>query len=236
MKLVELFEAEQRSSSPLGDFAITNASYDKTNKYMQARANRAGSKAPLLGAGSYGAVYDQPGKDVSHVLKIGHQRDDPYDAYLSWIEKILNKHNPYFPQINEVQRLASRNGGEFFKVRMEKLRPLSELTIQEATFIANKWYGHEEGLYSIGQLLATRVKLQPDHMIAAALDRLFDFPNLRSTIQDQQLLEALNILDGLYEEGFQNDIKYDNIMLRRTKYGAQPVITDPLYMESARGF
>lgn len=206
----------------------TNVSYNRIRSQLYKRSKRSGTLAPLKGSGSYGTAYDQPHADVSHVLKIGHQLQDEEDAYMFYISKIIEMHNPYFPQISELKRFVNNKTGQpFFKVRLEKLSEFQTITPAEAQAMCSRMFGLAEYDFKKGT-----VTTSPYVWIAGEVELLIDEPKYRKVIVDPALLEAVEVISRiitLNDDRFGNDASHYNMMIRRTKYGPQLVITDPIF-------
>jgi hypothetical protein len=217
MKLQDLFES-------LPPAVNTNSTYQKTTNGLRDRSRRGQSHAPFLDNGSYAHVFKQPKAEVSNVLKIGHDLGERRDPYLAYVSRILELHNPYFPQVQELKIFNSPKG-KFFKIRLEKLSKTSTVTPAEVETIAGRWYGDN----AEAKLRSHKVQLNPDTWITYQLSNLIDKPKERSILVDEALIEALHVIDELtLGDGFENDMTSHNCMIRRTKYGPQVVLTDPV--------
>lgn len=181
---------------------------------MDTRSERPGTKAPKLGSGFFASVFQQD-KDVQHALKVGDvvktKNGDPYLMYLS---KVVNLHNPYFPQVSELKVLERKNGPAVYKVRLEMLQAMQTLTEDEMDVIVSRIFGQQAR------------KMYPRDL-ALWIDEAILEPDMWKSVQDTALVEALQIMHEIEKLGFFNDISINNMMVRRTKYGPQLVITDP---------
>jgi len=232
MKLSEiLLEAINTPAHP------TKTTMGRVTAAMLNRQGRTETSPERIGRGAYGSVFDQPNADVDHVLKIsrssGTSNEEP-DGYASYIERILNLHNPYFPQIGEFKVLRNRDTGrDMYKTRIETLAPLQTLTDQEVQMLWKRIFGDHTRRTTIDRSdrdSALDYIMQVIRAAVAGYDMDGYWVDV-DNIADPSFIEALNVIrqikndDPEHELG--SDIHYGNVMVRRTKYGPQLVITDP---------
>lgn len=167
-----------------------------------------------LGSGSFASAYthkDNPHdiwKSSRHMSADGHDIDGFY-YYLKALESFKGNTNPYFPRFRNI-RINKRGNKMQYTVQVEKLFPLSSLYEDEAKALLRRMYIHPA---------------LDDTIVGAINDAVFK-PKL---IKDEQLLEAGRFIRRVMKKyKLDDDMHLENIMVRRTPYGAQLVITDPL--------
>lgn len=211
----------------LEDFPTKLTSFDYP-RFARRQAERYGAAGipNKLGSGDYATVYGDA-KDPHGVVKVGQaimnktSLDTPpdlsADGYLAFLKSILKSDNPYFPQLGEVQLFRNRQTGVVsYKVKMEMLHPISDLSIEELTATYHRIVGAES---PSGYTTKTG--------LAAMIEKAMNNPKYAAKMEDSNFREACSILHKLIKRGYFNDMSSNNIMCRRTPYGAQIVFTDP---------
>lgn len=180
---------------------------------MEKRSERRGSKAPTLGAGFFSSVFDQPHSDVQHALKVGSTDNIDGDGYLNYLQRVVDLHNPYFPQISELSVFEGPHGAGY-KVRLEYLDPMGDLKYPELQHIVKRMFGG-------------RVDIRTSSDLVKWIETAVEEGATIDHVEDPALKQALQVMHEMVKAGFFNDIKTSNIMIRRTKFGPQLVFTDP---------
>lgn len=195
-----------------------------------------GDNPDQLGSGLYANVYRRK-SDPNTVTKVAravtHKSSD--DGYVGFIQHIIDMHNPYFPQVSELKEIVDRDG-EFagYVVRMEKLQTMHQLSDEEIDALMHKILGEEVNFRTPGAVVggftvSKSVARDTPRLIGAIIEDQYQNPN-SSVIKDPALLEALDMLRKLAKKGqYSQDLHEGNMMIRRTPYGPQLVITDPFH-------
>lgn len=97
-----------------------------------------------LGKGEYGTVYHKPGavpqaQKVSIPTHIHPQTRKPMEGYLAWLEVVHDKHNPFFPQITNVEMFVSHDDMVAYAAKMEKLVSYDSLSEEQATSLVERY-------------------------------------------------------------------------------------------------
>lgn len=212
-----------------------------TKKSQNDYINRIAQKTPskLLGVGAFSTVkhFDSP-KRLNQVRKFGipgEIEDDTgdtkllaeihEDAYLSYVKMVYDFemqgiYNPYFPRIHKLKVRRNDEGGLFYDIDMEKLKPY------------NIFEYNDELLQSIKEHMVDLSKVD-DHIKFSPIDRCLR-RYLRDSeydmIVDDNLKFALEKINELRfsNKRFRLDMHEGNIMWRITGTMPQLVITDPL--------
>jgi len=213
------------------------------------------AKVTEIGDGMYANAAEHSDK-IGEVVKTSNPiQSIAGDGYLQFLSKILKNNrlqdNPYLPKIyslNIYQKLIKGNKYYFYKIRMEKLRPLTSLSIKELQYIINKAFHITSTLSTYTQDTLNnmlpksrdKTKGKPEeytkeqllHIIVETLDNALRqevSTNNTVNIKDPKLKQAIYIIKSLIRnnKGF-NDMHPGNIMYRLTSVGPQLVIIDPL--------
>jgi len=230
MKIKDLFEAPLPLHS-------TDIDKYKSRKILAKHGKK-------LGQGAFGAAYEIP-KDVTTVVKTSElNRQSWYaDGYFNYVKEIADKtDNPYLPQIYEIRRMqpAGKNKyGEspepYLLVNTEQLYKGEQFKPDELLLSIRRMMGREltKTDYKIFLELNHGKKLTTWGLLQVIADALNSYARAKSAkdsfvIADPQLRQALGIVRKLKKKGYVVDLHEQNFMFRRTPYGPQLVLTDPL--------
>jgi ribosomal protein S18 acetylase RimI-like enzyme len=199
---------------------------------------------PKLGSGYFGKVYDQPEGElgIGTAKKISRfDQDKPtLDGYYAYINRLMSlkdqNDNPYLPQVYNANVVKPKRGAPYFELDMEKLTPWQDLEEDELLTMFSKALDVEiNSLEQFRQLVGRKSIPYKDIIMTELLrymTKTLSDPNYKdikgNSIKDPQLIEAINIIRYLEKTGYGEDLHAGNIMVRRTKYGPQLVLTDPL--------
>lgn len=159
----------------------------------------------LLGRGVFSNVYGA--NKNSSVYKIGLvDTDVENDPYLSYLYKIKNEKNPFFPKVHNLTIFKS-TVSSFYMVEMEKLYPCKEHSLNDQS------YDIRENLLSLFECR--------NHDFSQK-----EWQSMIHLYKKYGNKEAENLFITLASllENFKNDIHKDNMMMRKN---GQLVITDP---------
>lgn len=190
-----------------------------------------------LGGGYFGQAFSMPG-DIETVDKISRLNQNSWDmdgyyAYINAVKDIRDEtHNPFLPQIYNVKRVESTNNS-YLLVTIERLYDIKLLEADELRRVFENLIDRTIPDDEVKHLPMVRLYVRDynsnlteawiELIVYLLRDKLPDFK-----IQNPQLIEAMAIVKKLMSYGYTNDLHGSNIMIRRTKYGPQLVITDPL--------
>jgi len=172
-------------------------------------------------------VKDKIGPGVIKVLGNDLEiRKDPYMQYILMSRRYANE-NPYLPRVESIQKFADPNTSSMWKprsyyvIKLEKLAPLQSLSSEEAAFIFNTIFG-------------TNLELTTDTNLITMLYWAFEgagplmAPELKPIV-DRRLLAVKHLIEKIVSTtNASMDMHKGNVMIRRTPYGAQLVVTDPV--------
>jgi len=186
--------------------------------------------------GTFAAVYR--GNDSKIVYKVGrvNQGKTPEnDPYLNFINQIKNTNDPVFPQIYDIKiyqltnpltgtditnnRIHNSRWVYFaYIVTMERLRPF-EPTWKELEYLWDRYFTVPPYNFDDhGEFLSDFI---------SKLGSIAARNTATEEIKDPYAKHFIEVLHPLVKK-FENDIYMSNVMMRRTPYGIQPVITDPV--------
>jgi hypothetical protein len=190
----------------------------------------------LQGRGFFSKVYtDQD--DPHMVIKQSKFSDqlDTSDGYYKYIEATIkngmNGVNPYVPRVYKINAIDT--GMQLMKgvnsynheVQIEKLNVVYDLDIKDIEFILSKIFPED----LVSSLLS---KESPNEIFESVSDILFKILKGTYTIKktlSKDLNQVLELIKKLYDDKIitEIDLKPANLMIRRSPYGPQLVITDP---------
>lgn len=190
-----------------------------------------------LGHGYYSNVYKN--KDphlVTKVSRIPSRKIEDNDPYWFFIRRLtetkINERNPYFPRVYSIKRYSDSdpesetNINEIRNAQIEKLEELDQLTEDEIYTIFQKIRNEKEVDYLRGYPYDQSKLI---HFIPDTIKEDLSSSYLLNDVEDFNYKEAILFLRKLKKEN--NRISFDihkgNLMVRRTPYGVQLVITDP---------
>lgn len=189
--------------------------------------------------GTTNSVYSKV-KDVKNephmVRKYNHRPMDKYahkrnavDGFNYFIEQLIEKEetdNIHFPKVYSMKKIVDDNDNFIHTYDIEKLIPGFRLTKDELVKVCTESFGEEEGSDQYDEDDLQRI-------IAGKIIYAIEKNDYTDIISDS-LIEALNIITDIIKSavkikrGHRLDIHSDNIMYRRTPYGVQLVINDPI--------
>lgn len=152
----------------------------------------------------------------------GKYNAEHHDGYWSYITAIVNndelKSNPFLPRVYSIKSYYDKEGNKKFIANIEKLLNYKEVdTKQLKQYIPHIIdIGNDNNYFDQYPLLALC-----DTIEAAAYHGNY------AHIKNEKLIEALKFINSISNR-YHIDLHSDNIMFRRTKYGIELVITDPL--------
>lgn len=157
---------------------------------------------------------------------------DGYFRFVKMLQKKNRKDNPYFPQIYDVQINKLGDKKFSYTVEMERLYPFSDISDREAEVIGNRIFGDFDRLrssYYRKDVHKGDAKVFLQHI----LENLISFPDkyadMMANIIDKDFFQAVMLLRHMVRVGLaQSDIIEDNLAVRRSPYGAQLVLLDPV--------
>lgn len=176
-----------------------------------------------LGGGYFSDVY-APAGAPHDVVKINYEvsTKDGYHAFIkALIDNERARNSIYFPRIRSVRELQAPDADfPYLLVRMERLLPLRALTREEIISLAIR---HTD-------ITEEDVERQDDYDIAKLLsDAINPMYHSPYKVTDTKLKNAIRWIEEIADkERVFVDLHSDNVMARRTPYGPQLVLSDPL--------
>lgn len=209
-------------------------SYHKMSDREHAQRVLKNPKVKHKGSGAFASTYqhqDRP-HDVTKITK-PMEFPDGYQKYLRMLLQHEDKDNPYFPKIRDVKE-RRRGEANTMAIRMEALKHIQTLSHKEANTILDKWLGKNKERVlanSPGRWVNGIPKMTSDEFYGRALVKVLRdlFNYYEGDVEDKNLQKAMKwIKYTVATDGVELDIGDNNVMVRRTPYGAQIVFTDPV--------
>lgn len=179
-------------------------------------------------------------KDIKNephmVRKYNHHPMDPnarkrrnLDGFNFFITQLIERQetdNIHFPRVYSVQKITDNDGKFIHTYDVEKLLPGFKIPTAELLKICTESFGEDDdtGEYTDDDLQ----EIILGKIIYAVTTQ--DYGDIKS----ETLLEALRILHDIVKDavklkrGHNFDLHMDNVMYRKTPYGTQLVINDPI--------
>jgi hypothetical protein len=196
-------------------------------------------KVKHKGTGAFASTYsheDRP-HDVRRVTK-QQDRPDGFRKYYEQLQKHDDKDNPYFPQFSE--GTTYRKGKKsVLSLQTQRLRRLEELTKHEAESVLERWFGENfdyivwNKIFQFGAphgVGSSKEKGWGATVIAGVLRRIIEDSWVRDYVKDKELKRALDFIKYkvVASDHIDWDLGISNIMYKRSPYGIQIVLTDPV--------
>jgi hypothetical protein len=236
--LLEIIEPKISQQQYKGSFKTSRNADDDILQKGETPDNTFSQKN-VLGRGYYSAV-SKDRKDP-HMVKKHNTRfddidDDPYRLYAKFI--IDNKlfENPYFPRIYQHKKIKDKKGNILHKFQLEKLEELNKLSHDEIDHILRVIFKEPEKIINsfktahVPSRFEDRKKQRKLIAIAKEIKEAINHNHIYE-IKDKNLIHAIREINHFMNhecKNCYNDLHPKNLMARRTPYGAQLVITDPV--------
>ncbi len=221
----------------------------------QARVVR-NPKVTHKGSGAFASTYqhqDRP-EDVRKITK-PQIVIDGYHKYIELLKDNPDFDNPYFPKIREITRYSKKQAdlipdpttklysrdsvhddsdAVVLSVKKEALRHLDELTYAEAVSVFERWFGTDwlKQLRKITDASVETLKSwdRYDLIMTNIIRKIsFDPESWRGALLDKDLYNAIYWLKNtVAKDGVEFDLGGNNVMYKRSPYGIQLVLTDPV--------
>ena len=227
------YRAPRHKLPDIYDYEHEDSWQDEEDFQQYAQFNPDASKVRTLGSGSFSTAY-QDKRSPHDVVKGSKQAvvPDGFQIFFTALSETPEmQSNPYFPRFRNISRFISKDhkSGNYI-VRMEALEPIQNITKAETKALLRKMYD-KEGIEKIIEHTEDReydTTLTHDYVVNAIAFAKSRY-SLRDHIIDKNLLRAIEFIEQIsYDYEYQADLHSDNIMMRRTPYGVQAVINDPL--------
>lgn len=154
--------------------------------------------------------------------------EDKLDAYYVYIKTIQNEAsgNPWYPRVYAINTTKDKQNTISYNIKIEHLKEFKELTSEEIINLAQNIF-HEDDVKRKFKQNDTPV---PNYITASNLAQMVrDVVRGKIQTTDDKLIEAAKLINQLIKKyNFVDDITFKNIMVRRTQYGYQLVLVDPL--------
>lgn len=206
---------------------VEDHDYSALKNQQQDNSDKAGREK---GFGAYGRVV--PNKADPHMVKKNNyapvSNAEMNDGYFAYIKAVVDSKaadsNPAFPRVYDIKTFTDRYGDQRYRINLEKLLHFDELSGKEVYALGERLFNNWDVEYSRAvdnDTLDTSTE-EVQHLFTEMLSD-------PSNIKDENVKNALQFIHNLAKKKkLQIDIQGDNFMFRRTKYGLQLVLVDPI--------
>jgi len=221
MKILDLLEK-------LIDPNVESKKFGGTLKHRDIfRRSRYNNKKEI-GKGTHSSVKDDP-RDPHMVVKNNTQ---PYsserskDGFAKFVEFLIDSDlldNIHFPKVYNIKRITDQDRNFIYAYRLEKLYDMDILSLEELNAI------RETHLKDIPEFTSKGNGIEDIAAMTGEALSYGDFSYLRgSYAKDLKLLHDW-FKENQIKLGLKEDLIYKNIMVRKTPYGNQLVLSDPFF-------
>lgn len=209
------------------DFAVDKAPGEKSGT-DRIKKN---PKVKTLGAGYFSSVYahdDNPHDVMKFPRKEYNKGDvDGFRIFMSALaaDKEMQS-NPYFPRFRMIRKFE-KGKEHSYTARMERLFPLESLEVEDLYSILERIYSDEFAKEVLDRSNTPQLYFfkQVAKTVGHTVEKGWDLEKVTDPLFEQAA-------DWIHElglrEGFYVDLHFNNMMVRRTPYGSQLVLSDPL--------
>ena len=242
-------ERDVKNVPDLYDYDDEDAYWDDEDEPPE-KSNPAKDKdIERLGTGAFATAYKHK-KNPYDVVKGSKASKEP-DGFVSFYDALAKdeeaQSNPYFPRFRDMSKYRGDDDRKSYIARMEPLEPYKNLSKRERKMLVNKIF-NEHGSDVINHYWEEEQRKLPQFYgkgntfpgekfawaIRAALENQEWGDELRWTIEDEKFEQAIEFLQEAAEKsGFELDMHFNNLMVRRTSLGPQLVFNDPFGMSSS---
>lgn len=134
--------------------------------------------------------------------------------------------NPHMPKVYKANKIVGKDGYYLDTYKTEKLLTYKDISLEE---IKNLMYSILPESEIQEWVSESNDKIEWLGYLANEIGREVVNPTKRFKLES--LNEACAIVaEALDKFGVDSDLHYGNILFRRTRYGLQPVLNDPIYI------
>ena len=199
---------------------------------MKDRQEREYDKGQGQGHGWYSGGQTNP-RDPHEFIKKPHLTtlldQDAYYRYVQEIKKLKREgyHNPFFPQVYNVDITQDPKGNQRPRYRIEKLQPGERYPEEALIGLYERLFKKEFDMKTIDSYSNKPWAIWSE--IADQCNRAVERSNY-TNIKDDQLEEALLLIDRIVQENpeWNVDLHVNNIRIRGSSQGPQLVLMDPI--------
>lgn len=193
-----------------------------------------------LGQGYFGSVKTNPDSDSGQItayktakLDYNNPDLDGYVAYVNALKKQIDAHpNRYLPQIHDVKlvydpkKIYPQTG--YVLVDMELLTRGTDMSGEELFVAYQKMLNNPQHMDISQYHVYTPYSSVSKIIELIKIIHEYGTPRDKNLEPDPELVAAIDLIKGISSRGFAFDMHHGNVMFRRTSFGPQTVLTDPL--------
>lgn len=154
---------------------------------------------------------------------------DAYYRYVSEIRSLKQEgyHNPFFPQVYNIDITQDMKGNQRPRYRIEKLQAGDVFPTRTLVGMYERYFEDEFDMNLVADAANKSLAIWKE--IANQCNRAVERSNY-TNIRDDQLKEALLLIDKIIDEntGWNVDLHVNNIRVRGSSVGPQLVLMDPI--------
>lgn len=180
-------------------------------------------------SGAFSSVKADPDP---HMIQKSTNRALPPDfkegfrLFIEFINENGYADNPHMPKVYKANKIVGKDGYSLDTYKTEKLLTHKDISLEEIKNLIHSILPESEIPEWVTK---SDDKLDLFNYIADEIEREVNKPTKRFRLES--LNEACAIVaKALGEFGGVNDLHYGNILYRRTRYGLQPVLNDPIFI------
>lgn len=226
MKIQEILEYDEPQQK------IRYSQQDFDYDTMINKSKRDAKKNQDVQPGSFSGGQTNP-RDPHEFVKKSHITslldNDAYYRYVSEIRDLKQQgyHNPFFPQVYNIDITQDPKGNQRPRYRIEKLQSADDFATEALVGLYERLFMDElsenmlKGLENANRSVWKEIARQCDRAV-----KLSNYNNIR----DDQLKEALLLIDQIIKENpdWSSDLSMNNIRVRGSRVGPQLVLMDPI--------
>lgn len=200
----------------LSEREVVRSSPEKQSDFQSKLVTQEKPGYSRLGRGAFGTVINKNKDDSTYKI----YRSDQHDVAANFHRHAMTDHNPHLPKIEKMVTVKHYDGQHTVISKMEKLHPLHSLSNDE---LKSAW-GHSFGPTTkkvTPQLISNRIK---SHLKFHSGEG--KHPGSASANMENALHDVATIASN---GNGKIDMKPENVMARKTKYGHHLVINDPVW-------
>lgn len=193
-----------------------------------------------LGQGYFGFVKTNSDSDSGQItayktakLDYNNPNLDGYVAYVNALKQQIDAHpNRYLPQIHNVKlvydpkKIYPQTG--YVLVDMELLTRGTDMSGEELFMAYQKMLNNPQPMDTSQYHVYTPYRGLSKIIELIKIIHNHGTPQDKNLEPDPELVAAIDLIRGISSRGFSFDMHHGNVMFRRTSFGPQTVLTDPL--------
>lgn len=199
------------------------------SRKMQGYRNRRARGNRNIDSGAFSSVTADP--DPHMIQKSSNKALKPnfkegFRLFIEFINENGYADNPHMPKVYKANKIVGKDGYYLDTYKTEKLLTYKDISLEE---IKNLMYSILPERKIPKWVSESNDKIEWLGYLAKVIE--LEVVNPIKRFKLESLNEACAIVaEALDKFGADNDLHYGNILFRRTRYGLQPVLNDPIFI------